>query len=174
MENYKDQLSFLGVSYNLESFKKAFDVDLIGTKRTVLQDRYKYFNSERRLRVYIPKLLYWILKKDSSFNFYITRTSVVETENKLTLYLSIEIDFYFENYREFTFTISEIKSYVNAKYLPFNPLTDENLKGDYLFSKFGFLKVIAERSLLAKIEKNVEMFFYINFYESKNSIILKS
>ncbi|NUY82679.1 hypothetical protein HUK80_17385 [Flavobacterium sp. MAH-1] len=136
-------------------------------------ERFKYFNSEKRMRVYIPKMLYWILKKDSSFSFYISSTSVVESENKQTLYLNIEIGFYFEDYKKFTFTISEIKSYLNAKYLPFNKLTDENLKGDYLCSNFGFLRIIAERTTIKQIEANVEMPFYIEFFENKNSVILK-
>lgn len=63
MESLNTQLLHLGVLHNVESFKKIYDVDLLCNKSTRLIERYKYFNSEKRLRVYIPRMLHWILKR---------------------------------------------------------------------------------------------------------------
>lgn len=173
MKNFENQLSIIQVLHDIESFEKSYNINLLVDKKSALMEQFKYYNSERQLRVYIPKILHSILQKDNSFKFYIFKTEIVQNENNTALYLKIEVDFFLENNKKISFTIDEIKEWTKAKYLPFNKFEHKKLLGDYLFAKFGFLTIIAERNVLKIIKSNPQKELFIDIFENKNNIILR-
>lgn len=72
--------------------------------------QFKYYNGERQLRVYIPKILHSILQKDNSFKFYIFKTEIVKNENNTALYLKIELDFFGRIIKNFHLQLMKLKN----------------------------------------------------------------
>lgn len=171
-----DFINITNTNHNIKSFYEFYRIDFLNDSKKVKGKHLKYFNSENKLRVFIPPFLILLLKKNKDFTFYIENYEISNTLNTNIFYLEIKVNFHYND--EFTFKFNEIKKFINAKYLGFNSIDNNSLsftnKTDrYLKAEFNEMEFIINSELCKKLEKNPNIDLKVEFLTNdKNSILL--
>lgn len=161
-------------NYNHRTFFEMYGIDLLEKTSTTLDGKLKYYNSQKGIRIFSPKILSLIIQKDKSFNFYIERKTVAIAKSSNRFYPEIEVNFNPLDCKYFTYTINELKTFTKANFLPFTKIqsASENSAKEILRAQFGGLTFLSNRGLLKEIERNGELEFYINIHDDRNIIDL--